>query len=105
MTYEAAARTAWEQARAGAAALAASGRLGDELTPVIEHGLVPQLDAALADVDDGLLEVAAQSGTSLLAVIDAMAGPLGVPPALRPVREAVARGCAALAELEPERSA
>jgi hypothetical protein len=101
----AAARAAWEQARAGAAALAASGRLGDELTPVLEHGLVPQLDAALADLDDGLLGVAAESGSTMLAVVDAMAGPLGIPPALRSVREEIARGRAALAQLERERNA
>jgi hypothetical protein len=92
----AAARAAWEQARATAAALAASGRLGEELTPVLERGLVPQLDAALADIDDGLLEVASESGTNMLAALDAMAGPLGTPPALRPVREDVVRGRAAL---------
>jgi hypothetical protein len=91
------AREAWAEARATAAALAASGRLGDELTPVLEHGLVPQLDAALADLDDGLLDVAAESGSNMLAALDAMAGPLGTPPALRHVREEVVRGRAALA--------
>jgi hypothetical protein len=79
-----------------ASALAASGRLGTELTPVLEHGVIPQIDAALADVDDGLLDVAARSATSLLAVVDAMAGPLGVPPALRPVQDALRRGRSAL---------
>ena len=97
MTGAAAAHAAWTQARAGAATLAATGRLGEELTPVLEHGLVPQLDAALADLDDGLLDVAAESATAMLAVLEAMAGPLGMPPALRAVHADVVRGRDALA--------
>jgi hypothetical protein len=95
----AAVRAAWAQARTTAAAVAAAGRLGDELTPVLEHGLIPQLDAALADIDDGLFAVAAESAATMLAVLDAMAGPLGIPPALRPVHEEILRGRAALAPL------
>ena len=95
----AAVRVAWAQARTTAAALAATDRLGDELTPVLEHGLIPQLDAALADIDDGLFGVAAESAATMLAVLDAMAGPLGIPPALRPVQEEIQRGHAALAQL------
>ena len=91
-----AARAALTEARSTAAALAATDRLGPELTPTLEHGIVPQVDAALADVDDGLLDVAARSLAGLLAAVDAMAGPLGVPPALRPVQEALRRGLAAL---------
>jgi hypothetical protein len=90
------ARAALAQARDAAAALAATDRLGPELTPVLEHGLVPQLDAALADLDAGLLDVAGESAAAMLAVIDAMAGPLGIPPALRPVREEIRRGREAL---------
>jgi hypothetical protein len=91
-----AARAALTDARSTAAALVATDRLGGELTPALEHGVVPQLDAALADVDDGLLDVAARSIAGLLAAVDAMAGPLGVPPALSPVQEALRRGLAAL---------
>jgi hypothetical protein len=100
----AAVRVAWAQARATAAALAATDRLGDELTPVLEHGLIPQLDAALADIDDGLFGVAAESGATMLAVLDAMAGPFGIPPALRPVQQDVLRGHAALVQLPREGS-
>ena len=99
MNDAAAVRVAWAQARTTAAALAATDRLGDELTPVLEHGLIPQLDAALADVDDGLFGVAAESAATMLAVLDAMAGPLGIPPALRQVQREVLRGQAALAQL------
>ena len=95
------ARAAWLRARTAAASLAATDRLGEELTPVLEHGLVPQLDAALADLDDGLLGVATESAATVLAVLDAMAGPLGIPPALRPVREEIVRGRAALGEPQP----
>jgi hypothetical protein len=84
------------EARAAATALVANGRLGAELTPMLEHGLIPQLDAALADVDEGLCDVADRSVTGMLAAIGAMAGPLGIPPALRPVQEALQRACAAL---------
>ena len=90
-----AARAALADARSTAAALVATDRLGAELTPALEHGVVPQVDAALADVEDGLLDVAARSVAGLLAAIDAMAGPLGVPPALRPEQEALRRGLAA----------
>lgn len=96
MSEPAAARAAWAQARGTAAALAATDRLGPELQPVLEHGLIPQLDAAVADLDDGLLDVAVVSAGTMLAVLDAMAGPLGLPPALRPVREDILRGRAAL---------
>jgi hypothetical protein len=91
-----AARAALTDARATAAALVATDRLGAELTPALEHGVVPQVDAALADVEDGLLDVAARSVAGLLAAVDSMAGPLGLPPALRPVQEALRRGLAAL---------
>ena len=91
-----AARAALTDARSTAAALAATDRLGAELTPALEHGIVPQVDAALADVDDGLLDVAARSVAGLLTAVEAMAGPLGVPPALRPVQEALRRALAAL---------
>jgi hypothetical protein len=93
----AAARAALARARSAAAALAATDRLGPELTPALEHGLLPQLDAALADIDAGLVEVAEESARTMLAVLDAMAGPLGLPPALRPVREDIVRGHEALA--------
>jgi hypothetical protein len=95
----AAAHAAWSQARSAAAALAAGDRLGPELTPALEYGLIPQLDAALADLDDGLLGVAAESATHMLAVLEAMGGPLGIPPALRPVEEEVLRGRALLGQL------
>lgn len=95
----AAARRSWAEARSAAADLVASDRLGPELTPALEYGLIPQLDAALADLDDGLLAVAAESGTTMLAALDAMAGPLGIAPALRPVREDVLRGNEALRTL------
>jgi hypothetical protein len=91
-----AARAALTDARATATALVVTDRLGGELTAALEHGLIPQVDAALADVDDGLHDVAARSVAGLLAAVDAMAGPLGVPPALRPVQEALRRGLAAL---------
>jgi hypothetical protein len=92
-----AARAAWADAHAAAAALAASGRLGPELTEALAVGVVPLLAATLADLDDGLpLDVIAGLSAPLDPAVAALAGPLGLAPALRPVHADVVRGLAAL---------
>ena len=86
------------RARRTGAELAASGRLGDELTPLLEEALLPQIDAAIADLDDPdvPLEAVARLSASLPDAVLALSGPLGLAPGLRPVHEDVVKGLAAL---------
>ena len=92
-----AARAAWAEAEAVAAGLVASRRLGPELTETLEVAVLPLLAATVADLDDGLpLDVVAGFSAPLDAGIAALAGPLGLAPALRPLHAHVVRGLAAL---------
>lgn len=86
------------RARRTGAELAASGRLGEELTPVVEQALLPQLDAAIADLDDPEVprEAIARLSAHLPGAVLAMAGPLGLAPGLRPVHDDVVKGLDAL---------
>lgn len=94
----AAAREHLARARRAGAALAASGRLGDDLTPVLESALLPQIDAAIADLDDPEVprDAIARLSANLPDAVLALSGPLGLPPALRPVHEDVVKGLDAL---------
>ena len=93
----AAARTAWGEAHAAAVALVASGRLGPELTETLAVAVVPQLAATLADLDEDVpLDVIAGLSAPLGEGIAALAGPLGLAPALKPLHVHVVRGIAVL---------
>ena len=86
------------RARRAGAELAASGRLGDDLTPLLELALLPQLDAAIADLDDPEVprDAIARLSANLPDAVLALSGPLGLAPGLRPVHEDVVNGLAAL---------
>jgi hypothetical protein len=93
----AAARAPWADAHAATAALVASGRMGPELTETLELAVLPQLEATLADLDEGVpAAVIAGLSAPLAPGIAALAGPLGLAPALRAVHADVLRGLAAL---------